>query len=279
MAQITPPGSYLGDVTTVADYLGFVDDWHSKNPGLPQRFHAGVWYRGLGQLYPAPLRPGVYRDPFTSRSASMYGGTPEEKRLNTEREMLVEFRTTGAAFFDAGNVIDVYFTAQHYGMPTRLLDWTTNPLAGLFFAVENTGQHGADGEVFVLNVGGMMPPVPPTADAEFPRGVMGMRHPYITDAIGQSFWHSPKKKRDPFVLPIRPDNQPGRIGQQSSCFTLHMHEAGDVDAKAVVKLRVKAGGKAGMLRELHRMNINPFTIYNDLDHLSQSIKHAWGVSK
>lgn len=40
------------------------------------------------------------------------------------------------------NLVDVLMTAQHYGMPTRLIDWTYNPLIALYFAVENEGQEG-----------------------------------------------------------------------------------------------------------------------------------------
>jgi hypothetical protein len=42
---------------------------------------------------------------------------------------------------------EVYLLQQHYRMPTRLLDWTTSPLAALFFAVQDTD----DGELFMMD--------------------------------------------------------------------------------------------------------------------------------
>jgi hypothetical protein len=40
--------------------------------------------------------------------------------------------------------------AQHHGLPTRFMDWTTNPLVALYFAVRNTNGRSADSAVYVL---------------------------------------------------------------------------------------------------------------------------------
>ncbi len=90
-----------------------------------------------------------------------------------------------------------------------------------------------------------------------------------------SFWHPPKQIRKTLVLPIRPDNQLGRIGQQSSCFTLKMHDAKACNNPTLKRVKVPGKAKARIVDELRKLNINEFTIDNDLDHLAQEIRRTW----
>lgn len=41
--------------------------------------------------------------------------------------------------------------AQHHGLPTRLLDWTRNPLVATYFAVEKDGDEVSDSAVYAFS--------------------------------------------------------------------------------------------------------------------------------
>jgi FRG domain len=280
MAEIVPPKNYdPHKVSNVQSYLAAVSGWHTHNKTTEMSYLSGVWFRGSGKAYPVPLVPGVYRDDFGRQARQFHNSNDEENRRHMERFMLGDFRTSGAMFLDKTSVVETYFIAQHHKMPTRLLDWTTNPLAGLFFAIENENEHDKDGEVFIMEAKKLLPQVPSGARGNrFLWNVVGMRHPYVTDAIGDSFWlPTDRPPRPPLIIPVRPDHMPGRIGQQSSCFTLHMHNSKATENPTLVKIKIPAVSKRDMLNELHQMNINQFTIYNDLDHLSKDIKRAFGL--
>jgi FRG domain len=72
-----------------------------------------------------------------------------------EDDILQRFRKYSAPFINKTpvNRFEWMVIAQHHGLPTRLLDWTTNPLKGLFFAVENPS-HNCDGAVWLFEPNG-----------------------------------------------------------------------------------------------------------------------------
>ena len=59
----------------------------------------------------------------------------EKDWSNCEIELLSDFERYGLQYFSANNPIDFMSYAQHYGLPTRLLDFTYNPFIALSFAL------------------------------------------------------------------------------------------------------------------------------------------------
>lgn len=56
------------------------------------------------------------------------------------------------AFKDSKNLFEDLVIAQHYGIPTRLLDVTNNPLVALYFAVSDKKPKTGDAEVFIIDI-------------------------------------------------------------------------------------------------------------------------------
>jgi hypothetical protein len=94
-----------------------------------------------------------------------------------------------------------------------------------------------------------------------------------------SGWHSCsdlKGELHKLILPIIPDAIHPRLSQQTSRFTLHVHQSPDF--RAVPWFRIPAKNKASLRNELRRLGVYRFTVYGDLDSLCEHLNELWCTS-
>ena len=86
-----------------------------------------LWFRGSGKS-DYLLRPSLYRNLKVKDIKEL---------VETEYKILIRFKQRSIPFHNASlnNDLETLFLMQHYGIPTRLLDWTENPFIALYFAV------------------------------------------------------------------------------------------------------------------------------------------------
>jgi hypothetical protein len=159
--------------------------------------------------------------------------------------------------------------AQHYGVPTRLLDWSENPLVGLYFAVEkNESERGVvDGKLFVLN-----PDLLNERSAGKPTGVLLLGQDKMLDEYLPGSTADMKRGAVAAVAPQSFD----RIVAQSGVFTItHRLDPLDLDKScpdALEEFIVPQTAKVELKNELERLSVTAATVYPELEYLGTMIK-------
>lgn len=98
----------------VAQVCAIESDWHENDWKI-------CWFRGCGANH--SLLPGQYRSEYRDD-------------VHNEESTFFEFKQQARGFLNKEqNDWEMYFLMQHYGVPTRLLDWTSNCLIAIYFAL------------------------------------------------------------------------------------------------------------------------------------------------
>ncbi len=113
--------------------------------------HPKFVFRGVGKKS-YPLLPNILRNHVTN----IHGMEIPNRKYTawaTEKSILKNFIAEASGIVNSIPYSDLYRWAeyaQHYGAPTRFMDWTGNPLVALFFACCAKGEENP--AVWVLNI-------------------------------------------------------------------------------------------------------------------------------
>jgi hypothetical protein len=236
-------------VTSLSGYVevvaAMVAQWSDTAQG-----EVRPWYRGQSRAEWG-LIPGEYRVPDVNADEIR-----SEFQLKA-RPLLREAQQTEWEW---------YFLMQHHGLPTRLLDWTTGALLGLYFALrEGVGEYDAAIWIldpWALNQAHLGKPElllcsEPKAQAYLPR--LFSRRPGLPE----------------YPIAIVPPYNSDRITVQRGTFTVHGSERRgleDLFESRFAKVVVPKGSALKIKRGLRGGGIGEFTVFPDLDGLCREIR-------
>ena len=145
--------------------------------------------------------------------------------------------------------IDWLAIAQHYGLPTRFLDWTDSLLVAAWFAVEDNTDT-TDGAIWVTRK---------------------------ISAVQEKYFDKPFKLGNP--ASYRPPHISSRIGSQGSVLLVCPQPEEPLAPKFLRKIVIKEDAKFAIKKRLNACGMNGRALFPDLpglcSHLAWLYKHDW----
>lgn len=242
------------------------------------------WYRGHSSTYNS-LQPRIFREEFFSQEHKVMAS-------DTEFQFVYDFKRIAPSLSSdlpsQKSNLEWLILMQHFGTPTRLLDWSESILVALFFAVID--KPNEDGELWSI----------------FPQelnklsGIEGypqQNHSYLKYLAKDALTDNKKKLKEDlgiaeapnFPLGFYPTLKFPRMNAQQSVFTIHPEPLNDKDIVSILvnnnkhlyRYIIPGKAKTNIIEELNSLGVCFRTLFVDLDNLSKDLirkykNPAWG---
>lgn len=245
------------ELTTVAELISYIAYLQSELKTI-------LWFRGQREAK-WDIQAGVYRDDhatqernyvhrFRSRAGTRYAHLPNQDELALWLSLM-----------------------QHYGLPTRLLDWSRSPLVAAYFALENymydQEAQPTDAAIWVLephnlNLIECNEDITPSLEAR-------MCDPLVRPA----FFHRSKETGQ--VLAVMASEHDLRMFVQQGCFTIHSDRTPfnlrATSNRYLSRIVVPAKAVWQFANEIEICGFRKGDIYPDLGNLASELRVRKGI--
>ncbi|MGC4103837.1 FRG domain-containing protein [Ferruginibacter sp.] len=250
------------EAKSLSEFIKIVDSiqtrWTEKEDA-----YVYPWFRGHSQCT-HKLIPGLYRNDKLAENENSYRHDFHQKAF--------PFLADSTYNVVPSSNWEWYFVMQHYGLPTRLLDWTEGSLIALYFALFYKNDNDESNPcVWAMN------------PFDFNRQLHNREEIFLfSDAKVRSYLHDiwsgeslPKKP-----LLFQPPHNSKRISAQKGCFiifgsnTIPLEEIPELK-DCLIKIEIKYYYIDLIKSELVMAGITESTLFPELSGLARELKEYW----
>lgn len=232
-------------------------------------------FRGQASAAWKNLKPSLHRVLGDDKSTG--------EQIGLETAAIREFRRHGRSLLQVSEldyfklILGSVTLMQHYGAPTRLLDWTLSPWVACYFAVRE--DHDDDAAIWAFNRSEL-------DRANHARGLARLRDfisfRELLSAATVDDWAWYAESSGPYIDMFRYEYANAQMGAQQSLFTvcgklLHHEEAlkrSLPEPWQTVRVIVPKVHKRELRHQLFRMNVGALNLFPSVDGVGRHISEA-----